>query len=316
MSAALSDDAIENATGIIQAALADASARPNVTSFFDSSTCTASYVVSDPCGDGCAIIDSVLDFVPDCAEVKTMSAQSLIEHVRTCGLSVGWLLETHPHADHLSAAAELRDRLGGSLAIGAKIASVQEVFARLFNLGATVSRDGGGFDHLFRNGERFNVGRLDAIALHVPGHTPACMAYVIGDAVFTGDTLFMPDSGTARCDFPGGDAAALYRSIRRLQNLPGAARVFVCHDYKAPGRAEFSWETTMETQRTSNVHVRDGTTEAQFVETRRARDRTLRTPQQYFPSMQVNPWGGRLPEPEDNGIQYLKLPLNAQRLAR
>lgn len=316
MSADAVDVALDAASAIVSAALAGQSPKANVATFFDPLTCTASHVVSDPSGDACAIIDAVLDFAPECAQTSMASAQRLIDHVRSHGLQVEWLLETHPHADHLSAAVELQRSLGGTLAIGRHITSIQEVFARIFNLDPASARSGHGFDRLMADGERFKIGALDAIALHVPGHTPACMAYVIGDAVFVGDTMFMPDSGTARCDFPGGDAAALYRSVRRLQRLPGAARVFLCHDYGAPGRAQYAWETTMATQRENNVHLREGVSEEQFVAIRQARDRSLSAPRLYLPSMQVNPWGGRLPDAEANGVRYLKLPLNAQQLLR
>lgn len=317
MNAESVDDALDAASAIVNAALAGQTAKAGVVSFFDPLTCTASHVVSDPSGDACAIIDAVLDFDPESAQTDTTSAQQLIEHVSAAGRRVEWLLETHPHADHLSAAVELRRALGGTLAIGRHIASIQETFARIFNLDPAAARGGGhGFDRLLADGERFKVGALDAIALHVPGHTPACMAYVIADAMFVGDTMFMPDSGTARCDFPGGDATALYRSVRRLQRLPGAARVFLCHDYKASGREQYAWETTMAEQRENNIHLRVGVSEEQFVAIREARDRSLPTPRLYLPSMQVNPWGGRLPAPEANGVQYLKLPLNAQRPLR
>jgi glyoxylase-like metal-dependent hydrolase (beta-lactamase superfamily II) len=303
------DDALDIASAIVNAALTGQSARADVASFFDPLTCTASHVVSDPATGASAIIDAVLDFSPDSAQTSTASAQKIIEQVSARGLSVEWLLETHPHADHLSAAVELRRALGGTLAIGRHISSIQDVFARIFNLPPSTAH---GFDRLFADGERFKVGALDAIALHVPGHTPACMAYVIADAVFIGDTMFMPDSGTARCDFPGGDASVLYRSVRRLQRLPDATRVLLCHDYLAPGRERYSWETTMAEQRESNIHLREGVSEDQFVTIREARDRSLPTPRLYLPSMQVNSWGGRLPDPEANGVQYLKLPLNVQ----
>ena len=312
----MKDEALDAASAIVDAALAGHRAKANIASFFDPLTCTASHVVSDPSGDACAIIDPVLDFNPESAQTSTASAQKLIEYVSDRGLRVEWLLETHPHADHLSAGVELQRALGGTLAIGRHITSIQETFARIFNVNPASARDGLGFDRLLRDGERFRIGALEAIALHVPGHTPACMAYVIADAVFIGDTMFMPDSGTARCDFPGGDAAALYRSVRRLQRLPGAARVFLCHDYKAPEREHYAWETTVAAQRENNIHLRAGVSEEEFVEIREARDRSLPAPRLYLPSMQVNPWGGRLPEAEANGIRYLKLPLNAQQLLR
>jgi glyoxylase-like metal-dependent hydrolase (beta-lactamase superfamily II) len=300
-----------DATAIVRQALGESARRPVIASFFDEPTFTASHVVRDPSSDRCAVIDSVLGFDPASGRTNTASADKLVEYIDSRGLTIEWLLETHAHADHLSAAAVLQGRLGGKLGIGERITIVQEAFGALFNCGAQFARDGSQFDHLFHADERFQIGRLDAIALQVPGHTPACVAYVIGDAVFPGDTLFMPDYGTARCDFPGGDAATLYRSIRRLQRLPDECRVFLCHDYKAPGRDVFTWETTIGAERTGNVHLRDGTSEADFVHMRKARDLTLSVPQLILPSVQVNLQGGRFPEPENNGIRYLKLPLNA-----
>jgi glyoxylase-like metal-dependent hydrolase (beta-lactamase superfamily II) len=305
------DRALADATLIVRDALREVARRPVIASFFNEPTFTISHVVRDPASDSCAVIDSVLDFDQASGRTRTTSADELIEHIGSRGLTVEWLLETHAHADHLSAAAVLQERVGGKLAIGEQITAVQEVFGELFNYGALLARDGSQFDHLFRDGERFKIGHLDAIALHVPGHTPACMAYVVGDAVFPGDTLFMPDYGTARCDFPGGDAATLYRSIRRLQQLPDECRVFLCHDYKAPGRDVFAWATTIGAERVGNVHLREGTSEADFVRMRQTRDRTLPVPKLILPSVQVNLRGGRLPEPEDNGVRYLKLPLNA-----
>ncbi|WP_233492657.1 MBL fold metallo-hydrolase [Xanthomonas oryzae] len=270
-----------------------------------------SYVVRDPASTACAIIDSVLDFDAPSGRTADGSARHLLNYVGDHGLSVEWLLETHAHADHLSAAPLLQACVGGRLAIGAHITSVQEVFGNIFNVGTRFARDGSQFDQLFTDGDRFRIGGLEAVALHVPGHTPACMAYVIGDTVFPGDTLFMPDYGTARCDFPGGDAAQLYRSIHRLLALPDAARLLLCHDYKAPGRETFAWETTIGAQRTGNVHVREGVTEAAFVAMRETRDATLSMPKLMLPSVQVNMRGGHLPEPEDNGVRYLKLPVDA-----
>lgn len=306
-----SDSALVEAITIVERAIVQPSLRPIVESFYHAPTSTVSHVVRDPSSDRCAVIDSVLDFDQASGRTSQASADLLIEYVRTRSLHVDWLLETHAHADHLSAAPVLRESVGGRLAIGERITVVQEAFGGLFNLGDGFRRDGSQFDHLFRDGERFSVGGLDGIALHVPGHTPACMAYVIGDAVFPGDTLFMPDYGTARCDFPGGSAAALYRSIRRLQRLPDASRVFLCHDYKAPGRDKVVWETTIGTERTTNVFLREGVGEADFVARREARDRTLDMPALLLPSIQVNIRGGHLPDPEDNGVRYLKLPLNA-----
>ncbi|WP_459615477.1 MBL fold metallo-hydrolase [Bordetella sp. 2513F-2] len=311
MSGPASDPALDQAISIVGRVHAGAAPRPEVHSFFDESTNTVSHVVRDPRTAACAVIDSVLDFDQASGRTSERSAQALERRVRDLGLSVQWVLETHAHADHLSAAPWLQERLGGRLAIGSGITLVQEVFGKVFNAGTRFARDGSQFDHLFTDGERFCVGSLEAIALSVPGHTPACMAYVIGDAVFPGDTLFMPDYGTARCDFPGGDAASLYRSIRRLLALPDATRMFLCHDYKAPGRDCYAWECTVGAQRRGNIHVHEGVTQAQFVAMRQARDATLSMPRLILPSVQVNMCGGRLPEPEGNGVRYLKVPVNA-----
>lgn len=305
------DAARDHAASLVQAALAQEGRRPVVTSFFDEDTFTVSHVVRDPGSKACAIIDSVLDYDPSSGRTSRTSADALINYVKSEGLEVQWLLETHAHADHLSAAPYLQEQLGGELAIGHEILRVQEVFGKIFNEGTEFRRDGSQFDHLFNDGDRFKIGELDASVLHVPGHTPACLAYVVGDAVFPGDTLFMPDYGTARCDFPGGDARTLFRSIHRLTALPDEARVFLCHDYKAPGRDTFVWETTIGAQRRSNVHVRDGVTEDEFVAMRTQRDATLPMPRLILPSVQVNMNGGRPPEPEANGTRYLKIPLDA-----
>jgi glyoxylase-like metal-dependent hydrolase (beta-lactamase superfamily II) len=298
------------ATALVEETLSGARPAPVVKAFFDEATNTVSYVVHDPATRRAAIIDSVLDFDPKSGRTSTASAEAILAHVKAEGLTVDWQLETHAHADHLSAAPWLQERVGGRLAIGREIRTVQDVFGKVFNFGSEWQRDGAEFDHLFDDGERFAIGGIEAIALHVPGHTPADLAYVIGDAVFAGDTIFMPDYGTARADFPGGDARTLYRSIRRLLSLPAGARLFMCHDYKAPGRDNFAWETTIGTQRTANVHVHDGVEEDAFVAMREARDATLDMPVLILPSIQVNVHGGRLPAPEDNGVRYLKLPLN------
>lgn len=312
MSPSRPDPALASATEIVEAARANPALRPHVRSFFDEETFTVSHVVRDPGSKACAIIDSVLDYDPASARTSNASADALIDYVRSEGLEVQWLLETHAHADHLSAAPYLQEQLGGQLAIGREILTVQEVFGKIFNEGSEFRRDGSQFDQLFNDGDRFRIGGLEALVLHVPGHTPACLAYVIGDAVFPGDTMFMPDYGTARCDFPGGDARTLYRSIHRLTALPDEARVFLCHDYKAPpGRTEFAWETTIGAQRTGNIHVRDGVSEDEFVAMRSQRDATLAVPRLILPSVQVNMNGGQLPAPEDNGVRYLKVPLNA-----
>lgn len=285
--------------------------RTAIHAFFDDKTGTVSYVIEDTATRAAAIVDPVLDFDLKAGRTSAVQADRLLAHVREHGLQVQWILETHAHADHLSAAPLLQETLGGRLAIGERIVKVQDTFGKLFNAGTDFARDGRQFDHLFQDGERYAIGGLEAVALHVPGHTPACMAHVIGDAVFVGDTLFMPDYGTARCDFPGGDAATLYHSIRRLLALPDATRVFLCHDYKAPTREHYLWETTIGAQRRENIHVREGVSEAEFVALRQTRDRTLDMPRLILPSVQVNMRGGHLPEPEDNGIRYLKIPLNA-----
>jgi glyoxylase-like metal-dependent hydrolase (beta-lactamase superfamily II) len=311
MSAPSPDTARDHATAVITAALADPAKRPVVKSFFDEATFTVSHVVHDPSTKKAALIDSVLDFDPPSGRTSHASADALVAYVEAEDLTIEWLLETHAHADHLSAAPYLQEKLGGRLAIGHEIVTVQEVFGKIFNEGTEFRRDGSQFDQLFNDGDRFTVGTLEATVLHVPGHTPACLAYVIGDAVFPGDTLFMPDYGTARCDFPGGDARTLYRSIKRLLSLPDEARVFLCHDYKAPpGRTEFAWETTIGAERTGNIHVREGISEDEFVTMRTQRDATLAMPRLILPSVQVNMNGGRPPEPESNGTRYLKLPLN------
>ena len=283
---------------------------PMIRSFFDEPTNTATYVVWDPATRKAAIVDSVLNFDAAAGRTNTASADAVIAYVREHGLSVDWLLETHAHADHLSAAPYLQKALGGQLAIGRDIIRVQNVFGKIFNAGTDFERDGSEFDHLFDDGDRFTIGDIEAIALHVPGHTPADMAYVIGDAVFTGDTLFMPDYGTARADFPGGDARQLFRSIRRLMQLPDETRLFLCHDYKAAGRDRYVWETTVGAQRVGNVHVHEGVDEDNFVAMRTSRDATLSMPKLILPSVQVNMRGGHLPEPEVNGTRYLKIPLD------
>ena len=304
----MSDLVLQQASNLISAAQPGA---VPVRAFFDEATFTVSYVVHDPATKRAAIIDSVLDYNPTSGRTSFTSADAVIAYVRGEELTVDWLLETHAHADHLSAAPYLQGKLGGQLAIGAEIVIVQNTFGKLFNAGTEFARDGSDFDKLFKDGDQFQIGTLPAMALHVPGHTPADLAYVIGDVVFCGDTLFMPDYGTARADFPGGDARQLYRSIRRLLSLPETARVFLCHDYKAPGRDSYAWETAIGAERAGNVHVREGVSEDEFVIMREARDATLGMPRLILPSMQVNMRGGRLPPPEDNGISYLKIPLDA-----
>jgi glyoxylase-like metal-dependent hydrolase (beta-lactamase superfamily II) len=284
---------------------------PDVKAFFDEATYAYSYVVHDPRTRKAAIVDSVLGFDPASGRTDTTSADALIDSVRAGGLEVEWILDTHVHADHLSAAAYLKSRLGGRTAIGAGVRDVQETFGRLFNEGADFRRDGSQFDHLFEDGETYRVGGVEAVALHTPGHTPACMTHVIGDAAFVGDTLFMPDYGTARCDFPGGDARRLYRSVQRLFGLPDATRVFLCHDYKAPGRDEYACQTTIGAERRANVHVHEGVDEDEFVRLRTSRDATLAMPRLLLPSVQVNMRAGAFPPPEANGLSYLKLPVDA-----
>jgi len=281
-----------------------------IQAFFDPDTGTVSYVVSDPETSFAAVIDPVLGYEFKSGHTHGRSADQVLACVAAQRLEVQWILETHAHADHLSAARYLQARVGGKLAIGENIRQVQEVFRKLYNLERGFLPDGSQFDHLFHDGETFRIGNLQATALHVPGHTPADLAYVVGDAVFVGDTLFMPDVGTARADFPGGDARHLHRSIRRLLELPAATRMFVCHDYPPDGRAP-AWETTVAAQRASNIHVHDGVTEDAFVAMRQARDRTLEVPTLILPSLQVNVRGGQLPPPDDNGVSYLRIPINA-----
>lgn len=282
--------------------------RPEVTAFFDQATNTVSYVVRDPASAACAIVDPVLDIDYAAGRLAYDSAERLIAFVRAHGLELEWLIETHVHADHLSAAPYIQDRLGGLIGIGAEITVVQEVFGKVFNEGTEFRRDGSQFDRLFLDGDRYMIGGVEAVTLHTPGHTPACMTHVVGDAAFVGDTLFMPDGGTARADFPGGDAHALYRSIRRILALPDATRLFMCHDY-APGGREFRWETTVAEERANNIHVRDGVTEDAFVALRLARDATLSAPKLIIPSIQVNMRAGELPPPDASGRRFLKVPL-------
>jgi glyoxylase-like metal-dependent hydrolase (beta-lactamase superfamily II) len=286
------------------------STRTTIAPFFDPDTGTVSYVVSCNATGAAAVIDPVLDFEFRSGRTQTESADRIIGHVRAAGLSVQWILETHAHADHLSSARYLQGVLGGRIAIGENIRHVQAVFKKLYNLERTFLPDGSQFDHLFGDGEVFSLGSVPITALLVPGHTPADMAYVLDGAVFVGDTLFMPDVGSARADFPGGDAATLYRSMRRILELPPETRLFVCHDYPPPSRGA-QWETTVAEQRASNIHVRDGISEAHFVAMRTARDATLEVPTLILPSIQVNVRAGQLPPPDDNGVSYLRIPLNA-----
>ena len=295
-------------------AAATPSARLQIESFFDEASSTFSHLVLDRETGQCALVDSVLDYDPKSGRTRTTGAERLVARVRELGAQVQWLLETHVHADHLSAAPWLKAQLGGQIAIGAQITTVQKTFGTLFNAEPGFARDGSQFDHLFRDGDTFAIGGLRATALHTPGHTPACMTYLVEDgdahAAFVGDTLFMPDYGTARCDFPGGDAATLFRSVRRVLALPGDTQLYMCHDYR-PGGRPLAHVSTVAEQRAANVHVHDGIAEADFVAMRQARDATLDMPVLILPSVQVNMRAGHLPPPEDNGVSYLKIPLNA-----
>lgn len=284
---------------------------PEIKSFFDEATFTATHVVWDPETSKAAIVDSVKDYDPKSGRTSTQSADALIAFVQEKGLAVDWILETHVHADHLTAAPYLKSKVGGQIAIGARINTVQSVFKKIFNAGDDFATDGRQFDRLFEDGETFRIGELEARVMHTPGHTPACVTYVVGDVAFVGDTLFMPDYGTARCDFPGGDARQLYRSIRKILTLPPQTRLFLCHDYKAPGRDHYAWETTVAEEKARNIHIHEGVTEDEFVKMRTARDKTLQMPVLILPSVQVNMRAGELPPPEDNGIRYLKIPLDA-----
>ena len=304
------DTVLANAVAQVSASLNDDRSRPQVRAFFDEATFTASYVVSDAQTKRAAIIDSVWNFDQASGRTSLESANEIIDYVTAEALTVDWILETHAHADHLSAAPYLQEKLGGKLAIGKEIVTVQGVFGKIFNEGTEFARDGSQFDRLLDDGDTLTIGGIQLIALFVPGHTPADMAYVIGDALFTGDTMFMPDYGSARADFPGGNARQLFRSVRRLMKLPDETRVFLCHDYKAPNRDEFVWETTILAERAGNVHLHDGVTEDEFVAMREQRDATLGMPKLILPSLQVNMRGGRMPQPEANGVTYLKVPVD------
>ena len=283
---------------------------PIVKHFFNDPTNTFSYVVQDPDSPSCAILDSVLDFDYAAGRTDVRSADEIIRFIDDNGLKVDWILETHVHADHLSAAPYLHGKLGGQTGIGQKIIEVQEVFGKAFNAGTEFARDGSQFDRLFSEGDTFKIGNLKGEVLHTPGHTPACLTYVIGDAAFVGDTVFAPDAGTARCDFPGGDAHTMYRSVQKILTLPDETRLFLCHDYKAPGRDAFVHEITVAEQRECNIHVREGVSEDEFVKLRTERDATLNMPRLILPSVQVNVRAGKMPPPEDNGQVYLKVPIN------
>jgi glyoxylase-like metal-dependent hydrolase (beta-lactamase superfamily II) len=283
---------------------------PDVTAFFDEPTNTATYVVAAPGGTACAVIDSVLDFDYASGRTDTRSADAVVAFIRRTGLDLHWVLETHVHADHLSAAPYLQAQLGGKIGIGAQITDVQTTFGKVFNEGTEFQRDGSQFDCLFVDEDRLAIGLMQVRVLHTPGHTPACLTYVIGDAAFVGDTLFMPDFGTARCDFPGGSAAVMYASVQRILALPDETRVFVCHDYKAPGRDNFAWESTVGDQKRRNVHIGSGRSLAEFVALRQARDASLGMPRLIIPSLQVNMRAGHMPAPASDGKTYLKLPIN------
>ncbi len=283
---------------------------PKVKAFFDTDTFTVSYLVQEPEGTACTIIDSVLDFDHASGRTNTGSADKIIEYVRDNGLKVEWILESHVHADHLSAAPYLQQELGGKIGIGDQIVTIQETFGKIFNEGTEFQRDGSQFDALFREGDSFHVGQMRGDVLHTPGHTPACLTYVIGDAAFVGDTLFMPDFGTARCDFPGGSSEMLYASIQKILSLPDETRIFVGHDYKAPGRDEYAWETTVGEQKALNVHIGQGRSIEEFVEMRDARDATLGMPRLILPSLQVNMRAGQMPPADEQGDVFLKIPVN------
>lgn len=285
------------------------SVKPDVTGFFDPETNTISYVVKDPNSNACAIIDSVMDIDYAAGRISFDSADRIIQFVQDRGLRVEWLIETHAHADHLSAAPYVQERRGGKLGIGENIRNVQEVFGKIFNEGTEFQRDGSQFDRLFKDGDTYSIGGMKAFTMHTPGHTPACMTHVVGDAAFVGDTLFMPDGGTARADFPGGDSHQLYRSIKKVLSLPREMRLFMCHDY-APGGREVRWQTTVGEERQTNIHVHDGVSEDEFVAMRTARDKTLGMPKLIIPSIQVNIRGGQLPPADNSGKHFLKVPIN------
>lgn len=285
-------------------------AHAEVFSYFDHKTNAACYIVKEPHSNACAIIDSILDFDAAAGHTSTQHADMLIAEITLKGLKLEWILETHVHADHLSAAPYLAQKLGGKIAIGANIDAVQKVFGKIFNAGTEFQMDGSQFDRLFKDGDSFQIGGMSVDVIHTPGHTPACVTYIMGDAAFIGDTLFMPDFGTARADFPGGSAVDLYHSIQKILALSDETRLFLCHDYKAKGRDDYCWETTVQAQKQNNVHVGGGKTEAEFVEFRTNRDNELSMPKLIVPSIQVNMRAGNLPPAEDDGEHYLKIPIN------
>ena len=283
---------------------------PDVTAFFDDATNTITYLVRDPQGRSCAVIDSVLDFDYASGRTDTGSADKVIAYIQTHDLDLAWILESHVHADHLSAAPYIQEKLGGKIGIGQNITVVQDTFGKVFNEGTAFQRDGSQFDQLFADGDSFHIGQLRGDVLHTPGHTPACLTYVIGDAAFVGDTLFMPDFGTARCDFPGGSAQDLYNSIQKILALPDETRIFVGHDYKAPGREDYAWESTVAEQKARNVHIGAGAKAEDFVQMRQTRDASLGMPKLIVPSLQVNMRAGHMPEPDETGTSYIKVPIN------
>jgi glyoxylase-like metal-dependent hydrolase (beta-lactamase superfamily II) len=282
---------------------------PDVKAFFDEATFTVSYVVSDPATSRAAVIDPVLDYEPASGRTTTRSADEMIAYLKGAKLSVDWIIETHVHADHLSGAPYIKDQVGGQTGIGSDVTSVQDAFKGVFNI-EDLATDGSQFDHLFVDGESFKLGNIDALVIATPGHTPACVTYLFGDSAFVGDTLFMPDFGTARTDFPGGSAVQLYNSIQKILNLPDDTRLFMCHDYKAPGRDVYAWETSVKEQRDNNLHINKTVSEAAFVELREGRDAQLAMPKLILPSIQFNISGGQLPDAEDKGVRYLKTPLD------
>lgn len=288
--------------------------RPDVTAFFDNETNTVSYVVQGPSGDACAVIDSVLEFDYASGRTSTTSADKIIAFIQAKNLTLTWLLESHVHADHLSAAPYIQEQIGGQIGIGEGITTVQNTFGKVFNEGSEFQRDGSQFDQLFKEGDTIEIGKMRGTILHTPGHTPACLTYVIGDAAFVGDTLFMPDFGTARCDFPGGSSETLYNSIGKILALPDETRIYVGHDYMAPGRDTYAWETTVKAQKTANIHIGNETgtakTKANFVEMRDARDASLSLPRLIIPSIQINMRGGHMPDPDTDGNVFLKIPVN------
>lgn len=283
---------------------------PDVMAFFDEATFTVSYVVSDPATSRAAVIDPVLDYDPASGRTSTRSADEMIAHLRGSNLGVDWIIETHVHADHLSGATYLKEQVGGQTGIGSEVTAVQSAFRDIFNI-KDLAADGSQFDHLFVSGESFRIGEIDAEVIATPGHTPACITYVIGDSAYVGDTLFMPDFGTARTDFPGGSAEQLYNSIQKILSLPDGTRLFMCHDYKAPGRDDYAWETSVKEQRDNNIHINKTVSETAFVALREGRDAQLAMPKLILPSIQVNIRAGQFPDPEDNGVRYLKTPIDA-----